>query len=186
MRVVPFDHDPQHAEQLKAVCLATASERARTEERHARFTLLMYCEPYLEHGVAFMLLDDDGVARGYSLSCEDYEAWKPKFAPYRAQIEEMGQEYRDRLVDELNYYETVYEKYPAHLHIDIEEAYTGGGNGRMLMLALLDKLREDGVPAVSFGVASNNERAIGFYEHMGFKRLTEYTDGIVFCMEFGE
>ena len=41
-------------------------------------------------------------------------------------------------------------------------------------------------PAVSFGVASNNERAIGFYEHMGFKRLTEYTDGIVFCMEFGE
>lgn len=74
--------------------------------------------------------------------------------------------------------------YPAHLHIDIEEPYTGGGNGRKLMETLLARLRVDGVRGVVFGVAASNQRAVGFYEHMGFKRLSEYDDGggYTFCM----
>jgi ribosomal protein S18 acetylase RimI-like enzyme len=34
-------------------------------------------------------------------------------------------------------------------------------------------------------VAANNERAAGFYEHMGFSRLPQYEeDGLVFGMRF--
>ena len=51
----------EHADELRAVCLAQASERARTDEAHGRFTLLMYCDAYLERGVAYMLLDEGGV-----------------------------------------------------------------------------------------------------------------------------
>ena len=50
LHVAPYASE--HADELRAVCLEQASERARTEEAHGRFTLLMYCDAYLEHGVA--------------------------------------------------------------------------------------------------------------------------------------
>ncbi len=183
MRVAPYT--PDHADEMRAVCLATASERARTDETHGRFTLLMYCEPYLEHGTCFMLLGDDGKAHGYTLCAEDFETWKQAFEPYRKQIEALGPEYAARVAGEYEAFAATAGEYPAHLHIDIEEAYTGGGSGRALIEALLEHLREAGVPGIAFGVAANNERAAGFYEHMGFSRLPEYEeDGLVFGMRF--
>lgn len=175
MRIVPYTSE--HADELRTVCIGTASERARSDATHAAFTLLMYCDPYLEHGVAYMLLDNEDVARGYVLCAEDFDAWRSAFEPYRKQIEALGPEYAGRVADELAYYESVKDTYPAHLHIDILEPYTGGGNGRKLMDTLLDRLRSDGVAGVSFGVAASNARAIGFYEHMGFKRLIAYGEG---------
>ena len=181
MRVVPYT--PEHADEMRAVCLATASERARTSKTHGRFTLLMYCEPYLEHGTCFMLVDDEGVARGYTLCAEDFESWQKAFAPYRAQIEALGDEYAQRVANEYAEFARTAPEYPAHLHIDIEEPYTGGGNGRALMETLIGYLREAGVPGVAFGVAAGNERAIKFYERMGFEHLTEFEDnGPVFGM----
>ena len=184
MRVVPYT--PDHADELRAVCIASASERARRDETHATFTLLMYCDPYLEHGVAYMLLDDEGVARGYVLACEDWRVWEGATAEYRARIEALGPEYRARYADEASFYASVADDYPAHLHIDIEEPYTGGGNGRALMEALIARLRADGVPGVVLGVAAANERAVGFYRHMGFSLLSAYGEddesGYTFCL----
>ena len=182
LRVVPYA--PEHAEELRAVCLSQASERARTDEAHGRFTLLMYCDAYLEHGVAYMLVDEGDVARGYVLAAEDAHVWRRDFEPYRARIAELGPDYERRVAEELDFYESVAGEYPAHLHIDIDEAYTGCGGGRMLMEALLARLRNDGVPGVVFGVSAANERAVGFYRHMGFQKLSEYSDGagLTFCM----
>lgn len=185
MRVVPYT--PQHIDELRAVCLAQASERARVDETYGRFTLLMYCDAYLEHGVAYMLLDDAGVARGYVLAAEDAHAWRQDFEPYRKQIAALGLDYARRAADELDFYTSVADTYPAHLHIDIAEDFTGGGCGRMLMDTLLARLRADGVRGVVFGVAAANRRAVGFYEHMGFKKLGEFSEGegLTFCMELG-
>ena len=55
MRVVPYESS--HIDELRAVCIEQASERARTEEAYGQFTLWMYCDPYLENGIAYMLLD---------------------------------------------------------------------------------------------------------------------------------
>ena len=177
-------YSAEHADELRAVCLAQASERARTDEAHGRFTLLMYCDAYLERGVAYMLLDEGGVARGYALAAEDARAWRKDFEPYRRRIAELGPDYEHRVADELDFYESVADEYPAHLHIDIAEVLCGQGGGRMLMEALLTRLRADGVRGVVFGVAAANKRAVGFYEHMGFERLGEYSDGdgLTFCM----
>lgn len=182
MQVVPYT--PEHREELEAVCIASASERARKEATHAQFTLLMYCDPYLDYGVAYMLLDDDGIARGYVLACEDWRVWEPKTVSYRQQIEALGPEYQARYKDESDFYASVVEEFPAHLHIDIEEPFTGSGNGRKLMETLLSRLRVDGVKGVVFGVAATNTRAIGFYQHMGFQKLSEYGEGggYTFCM----
>ncbi len=183
MRVAPYT--PEHANEMRAVCLATASERARTDETHGRFTQLMYCDAYLEHGTAFMLLDDDGVVRGYTLCAEDFEQWKRDFEPYRKKIEALGPEYAQRVAGEYEALAATAGEYPAHLHIDIQESYTGGGSGRALLEALFSHLRAVGCKGLAFGVAADNERAAGFYEHMGFTRLPEYEeDGLVFGMRF--
>lgn len=184
MRVEPYT--PGHREELRAVCIASASERARTDEVHARFTLLMYCDAYLDRGTAFMLLDADDVARGYVLCAESIAAWKGDFAPYLERIRELGPEYEARAQEELDFYESVADRFPAHLHIDIQEEYTGAGYGRKLIETLLATLRAHGVPGVVFGVAAANERAVGFYRHMGFELLSEYGDGAgyTFCMSF--
>lgn len=185
MRVVPFR--PVHADRLRAVCLERASEQARTDEAYGRFTLLMYCDAYLEHGVAYALLDDGDEPQGYVLAAEDIDSWAIAFEPYRQQIAELGPEFEERVADELGFYASVREDYPAHLHIDIAEACTGKGGGRLLTQALLDRLRADGVPGVVFGVAARNKRAIGFYKHMGFEELSHYGEGndggLTFCMK---
>ncbi len=186
MEVVPYT--PDHADEMRTVCIASASERARTSADHAAFTLAMYCDPYLEHGVAYMLVDDEGVAHGYVLACEDWDSWAADTVAYREKIEALGGEYPARYADEAGFYNMVKADYPAHLHIDIEEPYTGGGYGRKLMDTLLARLRADGVRGVVFGVAASNERAVGFYQHMGFSKLSEYDDGggYTFCMSFDE
>lgn len=182
MRVVPYT--PEHADEMRAVCLEQAGEEARASESQETFTLLMYCDAYLELGVAYMLLDDEDIARGYALAAEDAHAWRCAFEGYRRRIVGLGPDFERQAAVELDFYEGVADLYPAHLHIDIAEEFTGKGGGRQLMEALLTHLRADGVRGVVFGVESANDRAVGFYRHMGFEKLGEYADGAgtTFCM----
>jgi len=181
LRVVPFEE--RHREDVREVCLSQASERARTDALHGRFTLLMYCDAYLDAGIAYVVEDERGRARGYILCAEDAASWRQAFAPYLARIDELGPVYARRAREELDFYESVAEDFPAHLHIDVAEECTGRGCGRMLVEALLERLGQDGVAGVVFGVAAANERAVGFYDHMGFERLSVYDDGggLTFC-----
>jgi len=64
--------------------------------------------------------------------------------------------------------------YPAHLHIDLLPVAQGKGWGRRLMETFLERLRDAGVPAVHLGVGTRNERAIGFYEAVGFHLVRRY------------
>lgn len=186
MHVAPYS--PDHREELRAICLENAGELAQSDSVERAFDLLMYCDPYLERGTAFMLLDDAGVARGYILCAEDYDRWRHDFAPYAQRIADLSPDCERRMQDELAYYASVAQEYPAHLHIDIQEGYTGAGGGRLLVEALIARLREHGVAGVTFGVSALNERAVGFYQHLGFELLTEYgtpeDPGYTFGMRF--
>ena len=62
--------------------------------------------------------------------------------------------------------------HPSHLHIDLVARCQGRGDGARLMAALLGALRAAGSPGVHLGVATRNERAVGFYRHLGFEELT--------------
>ena len=186
MHVEPYSS--HHRDELRAICLANAGELAQSNPTEQKFTLLMYCDPYLELGTAYVLLDDAGIARGYILCAEDYGRWRHDFAPYARCIANLSPDYERRMLEELAYYESVSQDYPAHLHIDIQEDYTGVGGGRQLMEALIAQLREHGVKGVTFGVSALNERAVGFYQHLGFDLLTEYgtpdDPGYTFGMRF--
>ena len=61
--------------------------------------------------------------------------------------------------------------YPSHLHINLLPRLQGGGNGRRLMEAQLAAMRERGSAGVHCHVNTNNQRAVGFYRHLGFSEL---------------
>lgn len=73
--------------------------------------------------------------------------------------------------------------YPAHLHIDLLPEAQGHGLGRQMMAALLNRMRELGVPAVHLGVGARNTNAIAFYEHIGFQKIKAYPGWIAYGMQ---
>ncbi|RMG81447.1 MAG: GNAT family N-acetyltransferase [Bacteroidetes bacterium] len=72
------------------------------------------------------------------------------------------------------------DEYPAHLHIDILPFGQGKGIGKKLINIFMDKLNPLNVSGVHLEVGKKNTNAIGFYEKMGFTRLADYENSIVF------
>lgn len=170
MKVIPFE--AHHADALRKICLQTAGEETLRDPARSRYVLAMYCDCYLAHGTAFVLTDDDSAPRGYILAAEDITQHTAHMAPYLAEIEALGGLYPLMAQAELAAYRQYAQTYPAHLHIDILEAYTGNGNGSALMQTLLAALRSRGVPGLMLQVSVDNERAIGFYKKNGFQILS--------------
>ena len=71
---------------------------------------------------------------------------------------------------------TVLGEFPAHLHINLLPSGQGRGAGGRLVATLFDALRERSVEGVHLGVGRRNERAIGFYEHLGFRPIADAVD----------
>jgi len=72
--------------------------------------------------------------------------------------------------------------YPAHLHIDLLPVAQGQGLGRKMMETLLDQMRALGVRSVHLGVSEANQRAVGFYEHVGFHQIVAHPGWIAYGM----
>ncbi len=66
-----------------------------------------------------------------------------------------------------------FNKFPAHLHINVEAAWRGYKLGQRLMEAYLDQLRRLGIRGVYLDTTSLNEAACRLYMKMGF-RLLDY------------
>ena len=62
-------------------------------------------------------------------------------------------------------------QYPAHLHIDLLPPFQGGGHGRALMETFYAAAARAGAPGVHLTVLAANTRALGFYHHLGLRRL---------------
>lgn len=77
----------------------------------------------------------------------------------------------------------IVDDYPSHLHINLLPRFQGRGLGRRLMDTLLATLKAGGSHGVHLGVAATNENAIGFYEHIGFKRLSANPAHLVYAYE---
>ncbi|ANL46276.1 GCN5-related N-acetyltransferase protein [Rhizobium phaseoli] len=77
------------------------------------------------------------------------------------------------------------DQYPAHLHINILPGLQASGWGRRMIDTELQALRNHGVTAVHLGVDPNNERARGFYRHLGFSEF-ERDGSVAFAMWIDE
>jgi GNAT superfamily N-acetyltransferase len=150
----------------------------------------VYVGPYLARGVGtqLVLFDHEGSA-GYLLSADDtsdFEAWAEDewWPPLRARYARRSDGSRDdELIALIHQPErTPHEitgRYPAHLHIDLQERARGKGFGRLLIERLLDELRARGIPGVHLGVDAANANGIAFYDHLGFAEVAREPGGIV-------
>jgi ribosomal protein S18 acetylase RimI-like enzyme len=172
---------------LYEVCLRTGDAGEDATDRFDDPDLLgsVYVGPYvaLDGTVALAAVDDGGVA-GYVLAAIDtaaFEAvcehrwWPALRARYPLLTAGERRDTDAELVAHIHRPPTtpasVTERYPAHLHIDLLPRLQGGGNGRRMIEAMFDALRTAGAAGVHLGVAAANERAVGFYEHLGMRTL---------------
>ena len=183
-------YQPDDLDHLYRICLQTADNGgdATALFRDPRLPGHVYAAPYaiFEPSLAFVAGDGDGVA-GYVVAALDSSAfarrlerdWWPALRadypePPPAQAEVLSLPEQDAFSnihhpwganDELG------GRYPSHLHIDILPRLQGRGIGRQLIAALTSALREQGSPGVHLLVGRGNQRAAGFYRHVGFSEL---------------
>jgi ribosomal protein S18 acetylase RimI-like enzyme len=74
------------------------------------------------------------------------------------------------------------EDYPSHLHINLAPRLQSQGLGRQLMNTLMRALREQGSTGVHFFVWPANQRAVGFYRHLGFTVISAES-ALIFVMD---
>ena len=67
-------------------------------------------------------------------------------------------------------------RYPSHLHIDLLPRLQGRGLGSQLVKTLIAALRHRGSRGVHLYVPRGNQRAAGFYRHIGFTELPATPD----------
>lgn len=179
-------YEPDDLDRLYEICLRTAAsgEDARDIVADRRLFGELYAAPYaiLEPEHAFVVDDGSGCATGYVLGVLDTRAFEARteteWWPALRERYAMGSGGRDmdQLLIALLHHrhraeEEVVTTHPSHLHIDLLPEAQGGGWGRALMERLHAALRADGSPGVHLGVGARNERAIGFYHHLGYEEL---------------
>jgi ribosomal protein S18 acetylase RimI-like enzyme len=176
---------PEDLDDLYRVCLETGDAGNDATALHDDPDLLghVYVGAYARFApdLAFVVEDGDGVG-GYVLGARDTAAfdarleaeWWPSLRR-RYPLPATGSDHDAFLVHLIHapHRRTgpLLETHPSHLHIDLVERCQGAGHGRRLMDTLLAALRDAGSPGVHLGVSTRNERAIGFYRHLGFEEL---------------
>jgi ribosomal protein S18 acetylase RimI-like enzyme len=175
------DHDAVYD-----ICVRTADAGGDARGKYRSDDLMpdLFAGPYvfLEPRFAFVL-DDGERAVGYVIGTPDSaafarayrERWIPRLAdryqvppeqPVTPDDEMLALHYRpERLLW------PGLARYPAHLHIDLLPAAQGNGHGRELIDTFCAAVAAAGAPGVHVCVASENTRALGFYDRIGFTRL---------------
>ncbi|WP_329126216.1 GNAT family N-acetyltransferase [Streptomyces sp. NBC_01465] len=184
------------------VCLRTGASGQDATDQYRDPDLLghIYAGPYpaADPGLSFVAADEQGVL-GYVVATADshgFDAWLEKnwWPPLRHRYPhsfaaDPGDGTLDwQRVDQIHTVkepgpDPLYDRYPAHLHIDILPRGQGTGLGRRLMGALLDALRERGVRGLHLSVGAGNPGARAFYLRLGFTEEERQDWGSVMVMD---
>jgi len=176
-------------DRLYVICLRTgaAGQDATDLVKDPLLFGELYAAPYavLEPEHAFVIDDGNGTAIGYALGALDtlafqarceVEWWPARRARHPAGSGGNGLD--DLLITMLHHPhladDDVMADYPSHLHVDLLPEAQGVGWGRRLMEHLHDALRTDGSHGVHLGVSTRNERALRFYDHLGYEELAHH------------
>jgi ribosomal protein S18 acetylase RimI-like enzyme len=195
-----FTIRPYHASDLYSIyqiCLKTGDSGADASLIYTDHELLghLYAAPYavFEPDLCFVLTQDSDIC-GYILGTRDSAAfaarcerdWFPVLRSRYPMPAPDDQSADAQIIRRIHMGHSAHAElaaYPAHLHVDLLPVAQGQGWGRQLMRRFLDQLRALGVPGVYLGVGIRNQKAIGFYERMGFERLAEQSTWIAFGMK---
>jgi ribosomal protein S18 acetylase RimI-like enzyme len=181
---------------LFEICLKTAASGSDASALYSdpRLPGYLWAVAYLTLApdFAFVLADDERPI-GYVLAAPDTAAfaeqlerdWWPEVRRKVAGLVPTrpgDADVLERIAHPQPHADWLFADYPAHLHINILPQAQGGGWGRRMITAELDALRRAGIRGVHLGVAPDNERAKGFYRHLGFEDVSR--DGhVTFVMK---
>ena len=182
---------------LAAVCLATADEGrdGSTTYAHPGLPGDMYALPYVRFEPDLCVVVDDGTREGrvsgYVLGTSDTaafeewaaRAWWPGVRSRHPVGDQPSGSPDARLAAMAAHPATtaraVTDRYPAHLHVDLLPHVQGQGLGRRLLEAFMTTAAAAGASGVHLGVSPGNERAVGFYGHLGFHQLDRTDDALL-------
>ncbi len=161
-------------ERCRNICHKTATAPAYVKSLDLVATL--YCDYYVDHEPenCFVVTDEFDNAVGYILCAENYVDFEVGYAPYikKAAQYSKWESFMKTVTSKFN--KKLNFEYPAHLHIDILDAFQGKGAGRALVQTLINHLKAKGVKGLQLSVGGDNHGAHQFYEKMGFSLLKDY------------
>ncbi|KAJ3500993.1 hypothetical protein NLJ89_g9541 [Agrocybe chaxingu] len=187
---------------LSRICLLTADAGVSAEPLHDFGELpgLVYAVPYVKLPTTWgFVLEDDVTSQvvGYILGSTDTRAyeryaaehWWPPLAekyPPETMVKPGDQNY-SKLLRNMHIAPDANVAYsPAHLHIDILEAYQQQGWGRKLIAAAVEFLRGEGINGVWLGLDPRNEGARKFYTRLGFGLVEGAPDNNQMGLKFAD
>jgi ribosomal protein S18 acetylase RimI-like enzyme len=170
---------------VERICLETGDAGRDATHLHPdpRELTHRWATPYLllEPARAFVA-ERDGVVVGYVLGAVDTRAFASAFA-LGDWAEAAGGTVLDddaRREHAAHMLRAECDRFPAHLHIDLGVDTRGGGLGRRLIERFVESL----TPGTGLHVVVDpgNSGALAFYPRVGFERLREEEDGVVFVL----
>jgi GNAT superfamily N-acetyltransferase len=199
-RIRPYQGDD--LDELYRICLQTAAsgQDATSMFSDPRLPGYLYAAPYaiFEPSLAFVAQDAGGVG-GYIVATLDSHAFEQRlerdwWPALRASHPEPSQDLAKGLSPREQFAlhalhhpwgtpDELARGFPAHLHINLVPRLQGQGIGQQLIARVISALRDQGSPGLHLHVSQGNQRAAGFYRHVGFAELPA-DDVHVFTMSF--
>lgn len=172
----PYRQADQKA--VQDICIQTSSIPTGTP-KDIQFLLTMYNDCYTEQfpDFCFVAVNGDNVPVGYILCAPEYGAYHAVFKQvYLPRLKKCSRT-RWFAACTASYAEGKQMRrfagmgYPAHMHIDILDAYQRRGIGTQLLQKLTEQLRRQHIPGLCLGVGAGNKKGISFYRKQGFETL---------------
>jgi len=179
---------PDDEEAVGEICFKTYKEGS--DSRYRDLIGLRWAVPYIryEGPHCFVAVNQNDRPIGYVLSAPQGRAFRKAYKSRMAEevftaLEKQKDSFSKRELRRMRISFGRYDdlvsrrierQYPAHLHIDIDPDFQGGGLGKRLMNSLIDHLRDIGCRGVHLGVGVKNAGAIRFYQRLGFSELGRF------------
>jgi GNAT superfamily N-acetyltransferase len=162
VRIVRWQSAPDpaaHVSGIDAIFFATAARTFDDAPARAAFRE-RWLGRYLAHDPqhVWLALGPDGKVAGYLVGCLEDPARTPRFA-------------------DIEYFATFAARtlrYPAHLHINLDERYRGHGLGSRLIAAFAESAARAGASGVHV-ITGAGMRNVGFYGKNGFAEVARTT-----------
>ena len=179
-------YELKYRRDVQQLCLANANHLDKPFEDR-RYILIMYCNYYIEQEPenCFVAVNEEDKAIGYIICSESYKKYRERFNRYYIpQARSLGFSYYVKAKLDMLSHAMFAKKYPAHLHIDIDDNYQRLGIGTRLMNQLVDHFKAKGVkPGLMLVVGANNEQGRNFYKKYGYKELAVTKMGVAMGIE---
>jgi ribosomal protein S18 acetylase RimI-like enzyme len=187
-RIRPYQ--PDDLDELYRICVQTADngQDATSMFRDPRLPGHVYAAPYalFEPSLAFVARDAGGVG-GYIVAALDSQAFEQRlerdwWPALRASHPEPSQDLAKGLSPPEQFAlhaihhpwgtpDELARAFPSHLHINLVPRLQGQRMGRQLIATVISALRNQGSHGLHLHVGHGNQRAAGFYRHVGFAEL---------------